>query len=125
MTTVRTQAVTPCLLLLLFRLLQGILGPLQSLPCMIIQSAADEAVPQELRDNGSMQQLGQRMLKAIRLGTASKPDAAPEAAAAEGGSSAVVPQLRAVEGAGHACAGHEDELVGIVCEFLQQLPIEQ
>uniref|UniRef100_A0A383WQ17 AB hydrolase-1 domain-containing protein n=1 Tax=Tetradesmus obliquus TaxID=3088 RepID=A0A383WQ17_TETOB len=104
--------------------LQGIFGPLHGLPCCIIQSAADEAVPQELRDNGSMQQLGQRMLQAISLGAESQPETAAAAAAA-GGGAAVVPQLHVVEGTGHACAGHEAELVNIVCEFLRQLPVEQ
>lgn len=70
-----------------------------------------------------MQQLGQRMLQAISLGAESQPETA--AAAAAGGGAAVVPQLHVVEGTGHACAGHEAELVNIVCEFLQQLPVEQ
>jgi hypothetical protein len=115
-------------------LLQSILGPLQGLPCQIIQSAADEAVPQQLRDHGSIQQLGHRMLQAINLGaeaargsSAAGADAGEsQARAAAGGSSqsgVVEPQLQVVEGAGHDCAGHEDELVGMVCEFLQHLPM--
>lgn len=71
-----------------------------------------------------MQQLGQHMLQAIKLGTESQPETAVAAAAADGGA-AVEPQLHAVEGAGHAYAGHEDELVKIVCEFLQQLSVKQ
>ncbi|KAF6261958.1 hypothetical protein COO60DRAFT_1625154 [Scenedesmus sp. NREL 46B-D3] len=49
--------------------LRDIIGPLQGLPCQIIQSAADEAVPQQLRDNGNMAQLGQRLIQAIQLET--------------------------------------------------------
>lgn len=80
-------------------------------------------MPHQLLDNGSMQQLGQHMLQAIKLRTESQPETAV-AAAADGGA-AVEPQLHAVEGTGHACAGHEDELVKIVCEFLQQLSVKQ
>jgi hypothetical protein len=113
---------------------QSILGPLQALPCQIIQSAADEAVPQELRDNGSVQQLGQRMSEAISLGIQAASNSSTNSAAAVGSQqqeaagsssqSSVAPQLlHVVEGAGHACAGHEDELVGIVRDFLKQLPL--
>jgi hypothetical protein len=122
-----------CALLRLLRLLQNILGPLHGLPCQIIQSAADEAVPQALRDNGSVQQLGQRMVEAITLGSKGASSSAaggdggrsqPEAATSSSGS-VVVPQLHVVSGAGHACAGHGDELVSIVCDFLRQLPLRQ
>jgi hypothetical protein len=113
---------------------QSILGRLHGLPCQIIQSGADEAVPQELRDNGSVQQLGQRMLEAISLGAEAASNSSTTGAAAVGSQhkdaagsstqSAVAPQLlHVVEGAGHACGGHEDELVGLVCNFLQQLPL--
>lgn len=104
--------------------LHGILGPLQDTPCCIIQSGADEAVPQALRDSGSMQQLGRRMVQAISLGTESQPNVVKAEAEQANFGTVVELQLRTIEGAGHACAGKEDELVEGVCEFLQKLPLD-
>lgn len=56
---------------------------------------------------------------------------AEQPGAGQGGSNAVgsggsggglVQQGRVIEGAGHACAGHEEEVVAAVCEFLAHLP---
>lgn len=123
-------------------LLQEIVGPLKGLPCCILQSASDEAVPAALRENGTATELGRRMAKAIQLGVAKSNDQAGsmlrDRTAAGGcgvsstttadtsgllGSAAVdvSPQLHVVPGAGHACAGHEDEVASLVCTFLEGL----
>lgn len=133
--------------------MQDILGPLQGLPTLLIQSGADEAVPQELRDNGSMLAAGQRMRQAILQGPnrhdssatenlleAASPGAGVATSIGPPGSAAAVGlevtsseqqwseedrklvQLHVVEGAGHACKGHEQQLAQLVSDFLQQLP---
>eukprot|EP00879_Flechtneria_rotunda_P009118 GHRR01009546.1.p1 GENE.GHRR01009546.1~~GHRR01009546.1.p1 ORF type:complete len:358 (+),score=102.20 GHRR01009546.1:188-1261(+) len=142
--------------------LQAILGPLQGLPCLIIQSGADEAVPEHFRNNSSIGRLGRAIVQAITLG----PPGSMEHDNAQSGqlqqqhntqersmnssggashrgpmesktaaqtsntalaanvSATVEPCLHVIEGAGHACTGHENELVSTVCKFLRQLPLE-
>lgn len=111
--------------------------------CLILQSGADESVPEVLRQSGAVQQLGQHMLEAVQLGCGSTAVAATAAegggagggASASGGSGeghaakerssggSVLHELRVIEGAGHACAGHEQQLVEAVCGFLSRLPV--
>eukprot|EP00878_Enallax_costatus_P007375 GHUV01007724.1.p1 GENE.GHUV01007724.1~~GHUV01007724.1.p1 ORF type:complete len:336 (+),score=52.69 GHUV01007724.1:260-1267(+) len=123
--------------------LRDILGPLQGLPTLIIQSGEDESVPESLRSIGSITSLGQRMVQAIEAGPKSV-QARVSTKAVDG--QLVVPhsaerdvgqadgvqaqhrrnmencvQLRVVEGAGHACKGYEAQLVDLVCEFLPQV----
>lgn len=127
--------------------MQAILGPLQDMPCLIIQSGADEALPEALRQSGAVQELGQRMLQAMQLGPAqgrAGKDQLQEGGAAVGSQAAGLPagggdgsgrtsggacseslQLRVIEGAGHACAEHVDPLVKTVCDFLKLLPLKQ
>jgi hypothetical protein len=45
-----------------------------------------------------------------------------EAIGSGGSGEGLVQQVQVIEGAGHACAGHEDEVVAAVCEFLTHLP---
>jgi len=139
-------------------------------PCQIIQSGDDEAVPRSLKDNGSITQLGQRLVAAIQTAASHGPPV-PRASEATQHSSVVLdeslvplpaaapstecsgvivgahnddttikqtvvkqqqlqqlknlpaawPQLVVLEGASHACLGHEADLVATVCSFLKQL----
>lgn len=128
--------------------MQAILGPLQDMPCLIIQSGADEAVPEALRQSGAVQELGQRMLQAVQLGPAqgrAGNDQLQEGSGGADSQAAGLPaggvdgssrsgdgacgeplqQLRVIEGAGHACAEHVDQLVETVCDFLKLLPLKE
>jgi hypothetical protein len=71
-----------------------------------------------------MQQLGRRMVQAISLGMEGQPNVVKAEAEQADCGTVVELQLRTIEGAGHACAGKEDELVEVVCEFLQKLPLD-
>ncbi|KAF8063709.1 SPAPB24D3.06c [Scenedesmus sp. PABB004] len=92
--------------------LRRILGPLRGLPCAIIQSGEDETVPPALRESGAAAALGRRMAEAIALGP-------PGAGPAEPGMPAA--RLFVVEGAGHACAGHEADVVAHISDFLEAI----
>jgi hypothetical protein len=122
--------------------MQPILGPLHSTPLLILLSGADEAVPEPLRQSGAVDQLSQRMLAAMAAGTAQHDTSAADTTAAataaaaaatageaggsrDRGEGPVVQRVRVIEGAAHACAGHEREVVQHVCEMLQQLPLKQ
>jgi hypothetical protein len=97
-------------------LCQAILGPLHDCPTLILQSGADEAVPQTLRESGAVASLGQRVLQALQLGPA------VHHPRQDGGATTTTPRaLRVLEGAGHACAGHEAALVNEVRAWLAEL----
>lgn len=101
---------------------------MNGLPTLILQSAADESIPEELKASGCIAQLGQRMVQAIKSGPhADSSDAdAGKAASVKGGQSVQAKvQLHVIEGANHACKGHEERLVEVVGNFLEQVSITE
>lgn len=131
---------------LLLCVLQAIVGPLHTLPLLMLVSESDEAVPEGLRQSGAVAQLMERMLLAVQDGSSARHSAAaaaaadgcpPLAAAATGlqGDSSCssegvgiqrprpLQKWVGIAGAGHACKGHEEAVVKQVCSFLQQLTV--